>query len=153
MPNYYTSLGDITGVITGDFWGDTGSGGDRGLVPAPPAGSGSMGAFLKADGTWAVPSGSGSEYTTQVIMDFGFHSSGEGDLVEETISAPWVTATSDITCSVLGGPTSDHDPEDACIEGLIAYILNIVPGISFDVALYAPQNSWGKYLVNIRGIE
>jgi hypothetical protein len=39
--------------------GDTGSGGTAGLAPAPPAGSAAAGKFLKADGTFAVPSGSG----------------------------------------------------------------------------------------------
>jgi hypothetical protein len=37
--------------------GDTGTGGVRGLVPAPSAGSAAAGKFLKADGTFAVPPG------------------------------------------------------------------------------------------------
>jgi hypothetical protein len=41
--------------------GDSGSGGTKGLVPAPPAGAAAAGKFLKADGTWAVaPGGTGS---------------------------------------------------------------------------------------------
>ena len=39
--------------------GDSGSGGTKGLVPAPTAGSAAAGKFLKADGTFAVPSGTG----------------------------------------------------------------------------------------------
>ena len=39
--------------------GDSGSGGDAGVAPAPPSGSAAAGKFLKADGTWAVPPGSG----------------------------------------------------------------------------------------------
>jgi hypothetical protein len=39
--------------------GDTGSGGTKGLVPAPAAGDAAAGKFLKADGTFAVPAGSG----------------------------------------------------------------------------------------------
>lgn len=38
--------------------GDSGSGGTKGLVPAPSAGDAAAGKFLKADGTFAVPSGS-----------------------------------------------------------------------------------------------
>ncbi len=37
--------------------GDTGSGGTKGLVPAPGAGDAAAGKFLKADGTFAVPAG------------------------------------------------------------------------------------------------
>jgi len=41
------------------FTGDSGSGGVKGLVPAPAAGDAAAGKFLKADGTFAVPSGGG----------------------------------------------------------------------------------------------
>lgn len=40
--------------------GDSGSGGTKGLVPAPAAGDAAAGKFLKADGAFAVPPGSGS---------------------------------------------------------------------------------------------
>lgn len=39
--------------------GDAGSGGTKGLVPAPGAGDNAAGKFLKADGTWSVPPGTG----------------------------------------------------------------------------------------------
>ena len=37
--------------------GDSGSGGTKGLVPAPAAGDAAAGRYLKADGTWTVPPG------------------------------------------------------------------------------------------------
>jgi hypothetical protein len=37
--------------------GDSGAGGTKGLAPAPAAGDAAAGKFLKADGTYAVPSG------------------------------------------------------------------------------------------------
>lgn len=39
--------------------GDSGSGGTKGLVPAPASGDAAAGKYLKADGTFAVPPGSG----------------------------------------------------------------------------------------------
>ncbi|ESY37885.1 hypothetical protein X747_24785 [Mesorhizobium sp. LNJC384A00] len=39
--------------------GDSGSGGTKGLAPAPASGDAAAAKFLKADGTWAVPAGSG----------------------------------------------------------------------------------------------
>lgn len=39
--------------------GDSGSGGTKGLVPAPGAGDAAAGKYLKADGTFAVPPGTG----------------------------------------------------------------------------------------------
>lgn len=44
--------------------GDSGSGGTKGLVPAPGAGDAAAGKFLKADGTFAVPPGSGVSLST-----------------------------------------------------------------------------------------
>lgn len=41
------------------FVGDSGSGGTKGLVPAPATGDAAAGKYLKADGTWAVPPGGG----------------------------------------------------------------------------------------------
>jgi len=41
------------------FTGDAGAGGTKGGVPAPAAGDGAAGKFLKASGGWAVPAGGG----------------------------------------------------------------------------------------------
>lgn len=46
-------------TIPNAFVGDSGSGGTKGLVPAPAAGDAAAGKFLKADGTFAVPTGGG----------------------------------------------------------------------------------------------
>lgn len=42
------------------FVGDSGAGGTKGLVPAPATGDAAAGKYLKADGTFAVPSTGGS---------------------------------------------------------------------------------------------
>lgn len=39
--------------------GDSGSGGTKGLVPAPSAGDAAANKFLKANGTWSIPAGGG----------------------------------------------------------------------------------------------
>lgn len=48
------SIASILGYLA-DMVGDAGGGGTHGLVPAPPPGSTGSGAFLKANGVWAVP--------------------------------------------------------------------------------------------------
>jgi hypothetical protein len=50
--------------------GDTGSGGTAGNVPAPASGDAAAGKFLKADGTWAVPPGSGAGTFEDEIITF-----------------------------------------------------------------------------------
>lgn len=47
--------------------GDSGSGGTKGLVPAPAAGDTAAGKFLKADGTWSAPSGTGAPSSAQYV--------------------------------------------------------------------------------------
>lgn len=47
--------------------GDSGSGGTKGLVPAPAAGDAAAGKFLKADGTYAAPSGTGAPSSAQYV--------------------------------------------------------------------------------------
>ncbi len=44
--------------------GDSGSGGTKGLAPAPVAGDAAAGKFLKADGSYAVPPGTGAGTVT-----------------------------------------------------------------------------------------
>lgn len=46
-------------AILDSFTGDSGAGGVKGLVPAPAAGDAAASKFLKADGTWTAPAGSG----------------------------------------------------------------------------------------------
>ena len=64
---------DLTGAqataLLSNVTGDSGSGGVKGLVPAPAAGDAAAGKFLKADGTWATPSGGGGGGSLQWIED------------------------------------------------------------------------------------
>ena len=48
------AISDLTPKLT-TLVGDSGSGGTKGLVPAPAVGDAAAGKFLKADGLWAVP--------------------------------------------------------------------------------------------------
>jgi hypothetical protein len=48
--------------------GDSGAGGTKGLVPAPAAGDAAAAKFLKADGSWAAPSGSGAPSSAEYVV-------------------------------------------------------------------------------------
>lgn len=66
--------------------GDSGSGGTKGLVPAPATGDAAANKFLKADGTWATAGGTPGGATTQIQYnnagvfagDSGFTYAGSG---------------------------------------------------------------------------
>jgi hypothetical protein len=51
--------------------GDSGSGGTKGLVPAPASGDAAAQKYLKADGTWSTPSGSGPVRAVGITIDGG----------------------------------------------------------------------------------
>jgi hypothetical protein len=88
----------------------------------------------------------------QVLVDFGFPTGKEGDTARTTVTEQgWVTGSSIILCNAAAVATADHDPDDVLVEGIVAYAENLVPGVGFDVLALAPQNSWGRYLVNVIG--
>lgn len=58
------TVAEVTAMLNA-MVGDSGSGGTKGLVPAPATGDATK--FLKGDGTWAVPAGSG--VATDTIWD------------------------------------------------------------------------------------
>lgn len=90
------------------FTGDTGDGGTEGLVPAPAAGDG-IEKFLKADGSWQIPSGSGGGGVTTVGALDGETPNANAAAIQSTTiymqsasaSAPGVVNT---TTQTLVGP-------------------------------------------------
>lgn len=54
---------DVTALLDA-VTGDTGSGGVKGLVPAPGSGDAAAGKFLSAGGTWEIPDGGGGGATS-----------------------------------------------------------------------------------------
>ena len=51
--------------------GDSGAGGVSGAVPAPAAGNTAAGDFLRADGTWQIPPGTGGAANYQSVENNG----------------------------------------------------------------------------------
>lgn len=103
---------DISGTATSGQYvamvGDSGSGGTQGAVPAPAAGTAAAGKFLKADGTWAVPTGTGGSGTvTSVALgaDSGaiLASSGGPVTTTGTLQLQFSTQAAN---AVLSGPTT-----------------------------------------------
>lgn len=76
------------------FVGDSGSGGSKGLVPAPIAGDAAK--FLKGDGTWTSIPGGGDALTTNPLSQFAATTSLQlkGVISDETGSGALVFATS-----------------------------------------------------------
>ncbi len=82
-------------VILDTMIGDTGTGGTKGLVPAPGSGDAAAGKFLKADGTFAVPSGTG----TGTVTTTGSPASGNLTKFSGSTSITNADLTGDVTTS------------------------------------------------------
>lgn len=94
----------VTAVLN-NFVGDTGSGGTKGLTPAPGAGDGEAGKFLKADGTWAIPNGSGTSATYFRSYNIGATNGTAIQTITTTGTANWLTVTAAAQRLILNGNT------------------------------------------------
>jgi len=105
--------------------GDSGAGGTKGLVPAPAAGDAAASKFLKADGTWAAPSGGSNIVTGLQQLDYSsdIASGATVDLGTATGNSVTVTHSSGTTAitSFGGGATVQKG-------GIVAVIPSISGG-------------------------
>lgn len=99
------SVATVTSMLNA-FVGDSGSGGVKGLVPAPAAGDAAANKFLSASGIWTVPPGSGDVVGPASSTDNGFvrFDGTTGKLIKNsaaTISNADVNASAAIAYSKL----------------------------------------------------
>ncbi len=84
-----------TTTMLSSMVGDFGSGGVKGLVPAPGAGDAAAGRFLKADGTFAVPAGSsGNTGANPTATIGGAAVNGSASTFMRSDAAPALSTTS-----------------------------------------------------------
>jgi len=86
--------------------GDSGSGGTKGLVPAPASGDAAANKFLKADGTWAAPSGSGdvsSNTSSSVDSEIALFSGTGGKTIKRATTTGVLKASSGVIAAASAG--------------------------------------------------
>lgn len=113
--------------------GDSGSGGTKGLAGAPASGDAAAGKFWKADGTWAVPSSSGSTAVTKSITQ-STHGFAVGDVIYYTGSAyAKAKADANSTSDALGvvSTVTDTDNFTVTTSGYISGLSGLTAGSSF----------------------
>lgn len=153
--------------------GDSGSGGTKGLVPAPASGDAAAAKFLKADGTWAAPSGSGAPSSAQyvtlatdgglsaervltagtgiTITDGGANgnvtiaaSGGGGGLVYLAEYVASASASLDITTRNKNGYTGAIFQSD--FDDYVIRIVSLIPATSGDLYLRFSTNGGSTWL-------
>src|SRR5271170_7298102 len=100
-------------------------------------------------GNQLINSGGSTQHQVQATVTFATvtNIAAEDTINKVTVSAPWITAGSILTCIVTEGP--DHNADEVAAEGIEATVGNIVPGVSFDVTVWAPNGTQGRQVVNI----
>lgn len=103
-----------------------------------------------SEGNQAVGGGGSTQQTVQATVTFPTVTSSiaEDTIAKTTVSATWVTSASILTCVVTDGP--DHNSDEVAAEGVSATVGNIVPGVSFDVTVWAPNGTQGRHVINIQ---
>jgi len=112
LPSHSHSGGDITsGTVAaarlGLMTGDSGSGGASGAVPAPASGDAGAGKFLHANGSWQVPSGSGTVTSVDVTGNALFNITGNPISTSGVINIDFQTQTEH---KVFAGPSGGGVP-------------------------------------------
>ena len=126
---------------------DSFAGSAKGLVPVSAGGTTN---FLRADGTYAVPPGSGGGMTVVTgNVDFGSAANDEENFATITLSTPTVGAGSKPIPFIHAVATADHDPEDYGLSGLEPTVTAIVASTSCDVTVYAPDGAYGLFTVGV----
>jgi hypothetical protein len=101
--------------------------------------------------SWRSYSSGLTQYGTASIS-FGFNSSNEGDTATASVSTIFVKSNSII---VINTTTSiDHESiEDSLIEDIKYEIGDKVAGSGFTIYAYAPQGTWGEYIIEYKIIN
>lgn len=85
----------------------------------------------------------GTTNAVDAQVDFG--TTNREDFATVVVPATWVAAGSNIVVSPGIPTTTDHDVEDALLEGLTASVQSITAGVSFVLGVHAPNATWGRY--------
>lgn len=114
--------------------GDSGSGGTKGLVPAPGSGDAAAGRYLKADGTWGVPPGTATGTVTSVATGTGL--TGGAITGSGTISLGTV-ADGRILANISGSTAA---PTANTLSGIVDSVIGSTRG----AVLYRGASGWAK---------
>jgi hypothetical protein len=101
--------------------------------------------FLRDDGTFATPAGSGGVtiLSGTSILNFG----NENDYIKLTISDALITNTNVKSFSFIPQETSETSLDDFSLNGVSFTIANIINNTSFDIIGTASNEASGNYTI------
>jgi hypothetical protein len=105
----------------------------KGLVPASGGGTTN---FLRADGTWALPSGGGGGSTVNfgtADIDFGTFPNGSSHTSVVITGQAGILASSNLQAWIFPTATADHTSDEHVVETISIKAGDIVAGVGFTV--------------------
>lgn len=130
-------------ALLNEFTGDAGSGGLKGLVKAPATGDATK--FLKGDGTWATPSGSGTVTATGGSLTANSVVLGAGTTDTKVVAGITTDGTSQLTLGVntttlgkvkmFGNTSGDATIQPAAVAGTATVVT--LPAVTGTLATLA----------------
>jgi hypothetical protein len=109
--------------------GDSGAGGTKGLVPAPAAGDAAANKFLKANGTWTAPSGSGDVVgpASSVASEIVLFDGTTGKLIKSATTTGIIKASSGVISAAASG-TDYVAPGSVTTDGITMNTARLLGG-------------------------
>lgn len=128
-------------------------------ITSGPA-TGGIGQVVGSDGTdteWGAAPAAPGGVAGSVVVTVDFGSGGEAGLARTTVTGQtWAASLATMTylCQVDAATTDHESPaEEACLEGLIASVQNVVPGVGFDLVVGAMNRSQGEWSFRVVGLS
>lgn len=139
-------------ALLNNLVGDSGSGGTKGLAPAPSAGDAAALKFLKADGTWSVPAGAGdvTGQASSVDSEISLFSGTGG----KTIKRATGTGIAHVTSGVYSASTivnADVSSSAAIVASKIAFTVPTIQRFTTGSGTYTTPAGVTHLIVEVVG--
>jgi hypothetical protein len=136
-------------VITASLFNGTASY----ALSSPGSGGGTTlttGSTYPITSSWALT----SSYVNNIIISgiasirFPLYDVSEENFSSVTVNSPYIYLDKIVSTCILPMTSSNHESlDDFKVENINLNISNIIDGVSFDIILNAPNNTWGMYNV------
>jgi len=130
-------------------------------LPSLPSPNGKMKVVFESGDMWGCKNGTTwvnlttpvLPYNTvkNILVDF---SNEQESSIKVAVTASWVTSSTTLIVSLSPNQTAgDHDPEDFLLEQISTMCSDVVDGVGFNLYVFAPYGTWGRYQFDVLGVK
>jgi hypothetical protein len=108
--------------------------------------SGTIPSIFRSNGNSGLPIIDNSISQSTVQVNFGTQEDG---MIVTTVTDTTANTAKKYWCGLECSSTADHDPEDYLLEGVQAYVANVVNGVGYDLIASCTDTTFGRYNIKI----